>query len=129
VLLLGVEIGEHPLFIDVNWPARGSGYRFKHQCAGTVVAEDDIVGQKEALLLFIISLSHMGLGLLIVFLLATLFGPMALLATVGTDVTRPANIFLPPCVLCLAPFPLLLPLPEPSRVFTRASHSSSVRSS
>jgi hypothetical protein len=49
------------------------------------VVVDDVVGQKKALLLFF-SLGHMGLGRLVSLLLATLLGPVAFLAAVGTHI-------------------------------------------
>jgi hypothetical protein len=44
------------------------------------------MGQKEALLLLLLTLGHMGLGLLVTLFLTSLSGPMAFFVTIGTTV-------------------------------------------
>jgi hypothetical protein len=114
VFLRRTKVAENLLLQDVDDSVRCC--RRGRGCHGSVVdddnrrlVEDDVVGQKEALLLF--TLSHVGLGRLIALVLATFLGPVAFLAAVGAHIAavRLALAFSP----CLAAIIVLATMTSP----------------
>jgi hypothetical protein len=114
VLLRWTKIGKDLLFLDVDDAVRCC--RRGRGCHSSGVdddnrwlVEDDVVGQKKALLFFF-TLGHVGPGHLIVLLLVAFHGPVAFLVAVGTHIIVPClALAFSPCLVASVPTTVVIP--------------------